>query len=126
MQATLDGVNQFQKASGGERRRLVDLISFGENTSEGDLTTGRRNKTQWHTPRGDQPLNYTEFGDLASIVGQNWDLFEDYFQSQEWFRQLMNTLERSRNVIMHRGELSLEDVERVGAATRDYVRPVGA
>jgi hypothetical protein len=83
-------------------------------------------KTRWHTPRGDQPLNYTEFGDLASIVSQNWDLFEDYFQSQEWFRQLMNTLERSRNVIMHSGELSLEDVERVGSAIRDYVRQVGA
>jgi len=40
-------------------------------------------KIRWHTPRGDEPINYAEFGDLGSIVGQNWTLFEDYLQSQE-------------------------------------------
>src|SRR5258708_1224216 len=39
---------------------------------------GRRDeeaKIRWHTPRGDEPLNYTEFGDLTSIISQNWDQF---------------------------------------------------
>jgi hypothetical protein len=27
-------------------------------------------KIRWHTPRGDQPLNYTEFGDLTAIIAK--------------------------------------------------------
>ena len=83
-------------------------------------------KIRWHTPRGDEPINYAEFGDLGSIVGQNWTLFEDYLQSQEWVRQIISTVERSRNVIMHSGELGLQDVERIATAIRDWIRQVGA
>jgi hypothetical protein len=83
-------------------------------------------KIRWHSPRGDEPINYTEFGDLASIVGQNWTLFEDYLQSIEWMRQIISTVERSRNVIMHSGELGLQDVERIATSIRDWVRQVGA
>lgn len=83
-------------------------------------------KVRWHTPRGDEPLNYTEFSDLASIVSQNWTLFENHLESIDWVRQIISTIERSRNVIMHSGELSLQDVERIGTAIRDWVRQVGA
>jgi hypothetical protein len=83
-------------------------------------------KIRWHTPRGDEPINYTEFGDLASIASQNWTLFEDYLQSQDWMRQIISTVERSRNVIMHSGELGLQDVERIATAMRDWIRQVGA
>jgi hypothetical protein len=82
-------------------------------------------KIRWHSPRGDEPINYTEFGDLSSIVGQNWALFEDYLQSLEWMRQIIVTVERSRNVIMHSGELGLQDVERIATAIRDWIRQVG-
>lgn len=82
-------------------------------------------KIRWHTPRGDQPINYTEFGDLSSIVNQNWSHFEDHLQSQDWVRQIITTLERSRNVIMHSGELGIQDIERIGTSIRDWVRQVG-
>jgi hypothetical protein len=86
----------------------------------------KESKIKWHTQRGDLPINYTEFGDLSSIVGQNWPHFEDYLQSQEWMRQIITTLERSRNVIMHSGELGAQDIERIGTAIRDWIRQVGA
>lgn len=83
-------------------------------------------KVRWHTPRGDNPINYTEFGDITSIVSQNWPHFVDHLDSIDWVRQIISTLERSRNVIMHSGELGLQDIERVGTAIRDWVRQVGA
>ena len=83
------------------------------------------NKIRWHAPRGDSLINYTEFGDLASIISQNWSLFEDHLQSQDWVRQIINTLERSRNVIMHSGELGNEDIERIGSSMRDWIKQVG-
>jgi hypothetical protein len=83
-------------------------------------------KIRWHTPRGDALLNYTEFGDLTAIIQQNWTVFEDLLRSQEWVRDKISTLERSRNVIMHSGELQNEDLERIGGVIRDWVRQVGA
>jgi hypothetical protein len=84
------------------------------------------NKVRWHTPRGDSLINYTEFNDLASIMLQNWPHFEDLLQSIDWVKGIIKPLERSRNVIMHSGELQNEDIERVGGAIRDWVRQVGA
>ncbi len=82
-------------------------------------------KIKWHQQRGDRILNYTEMGDLNNIIAQNWEYFEDYLNNLEWARQIINTLERSRNVIMHGGELGDRDIERVGTNIRDWVNQVG-
>lgn len=82
-------------------------------------------KIRWHTPRGDSMINYTEFGDLASIMSQNYELFEVHIVSIDWARQIFQTLERSRNVIMHSGELGRRDIERIGTNIRDWINQVG-
>lgn len=115
-------------------KRLLEVIgpdwwekSVSEKIrSKAEARRTEENKIRWHAPRGDEPLNYTEFGDLAAIFGQNWSHFEYHLVSQDWVRQIIGTLERSRNVIMHSGELGLQDIERVSTAIRDWVRQVGA
>ena len=82
-------------------------------------------KIRWHTPRGDSIINYTEFGDLVTIIRINWADFEAHIQSIEWAEQIIKSLERSRNVIMHSGELVNQDIERVGMLIRDWQRQVG-
>jgi hypothetical protein len=114
-------------------KRLIESLGadwWTNGVSEGirkkaESRREEESKIKWHTQRGDLPINYTEFGDLSSIVGQNWTHFEDYLQSQEWMRQIITTLERSRNVIMHSGELGAQDIERIGTAIRDWIRQVG-
>ena len=83
-------------------------------------------KIKWHTQRGDSLINYTEFGDLASIMNNNIDYFADHIDSIEWARNIITTIERSRNVIMHSGELSARDIERIGINIRDWISQVGA
>lgn len=83
-------------------------------------------KVRWHTQRGEDPIYFTDFGELISIILQNWELFEPHLESVEWVKQMLKTVERSRNVIMHSGHLQNEDVERVGACIRDWIRQVGA
>lgn len=84
-------------------------------------------KIKWHSNRGTENLlSYTEFGDLISVMFQNWDLFEPHINNIEWARAIIKSLERSRNVIMHSGELSNEDIERVGMYIRDWIQQVGA
>lgn len=82
-------------------------------------------KIKWHSQRGESLINYTEFGDLASIMAQNLELFEDYIISIDWARQIFSTLERSRNVIMHSGFLGPRDIERIGTNIRDWIAQVG-
>ncbi len=81
---------------------------------------------KWHTARGNEPLDFTDFGELGAIIQQNWEFFEPHVQSAAWVDNIFKTLERSRNVIMHSGTLEMEDVERVGMNIRDWVRQVGA
>jgi hypothetical protein len=85
------------------------------------------NKIRWHTPRGDSIINYTEFGDLLTIIrlSDNWPFFEPHLYSIEWADQIIKTLERSRNVIMHSGELVNQDIERIGMYIRDWLNQVG-
>lgn len=85
-------------------------------------------QNRWHTPRGLNPIYFTELKDLVSIISNpnNWPYFENLCGDPDWVRHSVKSLERSRNVIMHSGQLSLEDVERVGLVIRDWVRQVGA
>ena len=107
----------------------------GENWWEDCVSERIRNKAEsrkaeedkirWHAQRGDSLINYTEFGDLASIMNNNLELFSDHIVSIEWARNIISTIERSRNVIMHSGELSPRDIERIGINIRDWISQVG-
>lgn len=83
-------------------------------------------KTKWHADRGDDLLDYTEMGHLPKIMQQNITLFEAHILRIEWATAIFSTIELSRNVIMHSGELELEDAERVGMNIRDWTKQVGS
>lgn len=81
-------------------------------------------KLRWHSSRGKTEIMYSDFGDLQSIAYQHWDLFKDTLISQEWMKQILTTLEKSRNVVMHGGVLAQIDIERIGINIRDWIRQV--
>jgi hypothetical protein len=83
-------------------------------------------KHRFHKQRGEEPINYTEFGDLINIMRANWPDFEAFLPSPEWASSIVEAVERSRNVIMHSGTLDAEDVARVGIHIRDWIKQVGA
>jgi hypothetical protein len=84
-------------------------------------------KHRFHTQRGDAPINYTDLKNLANIIRANHEHFvPDFIPSSEWATAIFDAIERSRNVIMHSGNLDAEDVARVGMNLRDWVKQVGA
>jgi hypothetical protein len=83
-------------------------------------------RNRFHKQRGDAPITYTELKHLVNIIRANWDLFEAFLPSPEWTTSVFDTIERSRNVIMHSGVLDREDIARVGINIRDWVTQVGA
>jgi hypothetical protein len=82
-------------------------------------------KIRWHQARGLGSIYFTELHDLASIIRANWPHFEDLLHDMDWVTHVIKTLERSRNVIMHSGQLSMDDIDRVGVTIRDWLRQVG-
>lgn len=83
-------------------------------------------KHKFHAQRGEAPLNYTELKDLVNVIRANWEAFEPFLPSPEWTASILESLERSRNVIMHSGELGSHDIERVGIHIRDWISQVAA
>lgn len=112
------------------------MEKFKEEWWEKGASNGIRERAQkrledeqlvrWHTQRGQDPINYTTFGDLKNVMQNNWDAFEDLIGSLPWASGIFDVVERSRNVIMHSGMLEREDIERLGVNIRDWVKQVGA
>lgn len=82
-------------------------------------------KFRWHGARGATEINYCDFSDLSSIIVTNWSVFDDLLGNMEWAKATLNTLEKSRNIVMHGGSLAKEDVERIGMNIRDWIRQAG-
>lgn len=77
-------------------------------------------KVRWHVQRGSVPINYTMIGDLLSVILKNFDDFEPFLHDREWAKHIFDMIEKSRNVIMHCGELSNRDMARIGSAIKDW------
>jgi hypothetical protein len=94
---------------------------------QADVRKADEERIRWHSRRGANMINYTVFGDLMSIIrhADNWANFEPHLTSIEWASHIIDILERSRNVIMHGGELGKHDVQRIGMCIRDWVNQVG-
>lgn len=80
---------------------------------------------RYHGSRGSSMIYYTQMEDLISIIGNNFEAFEAYIPNVDWVRQLFKSISRSRNVIMHSGELNMNDIVRVGVNIRDWLQQVG-
>lgn len=82
-------------------------------------------KFRWHSARGSAEINYCDFSDLSSIIVTNWAVFDDLLGNMEWAKATLNTLEKSRNIVMHGGALAKQDIERIGMNIRNWIRQAG-
>ena len=89
---------------------------------------GRQEKegsNRWHIRRGAQEIYYTDFGDLITIIRNNWTVFEDLFPDQNWLVNRLTELEASRNIIAHSNTLDERELTRVRMYLQDWIRQVG-
>lgn len=85
----------------------------------------QEDRIRWHAKRGASLLEYTELEDLKAILVTKQDIFLPIVQSVEWAKHILDTVEHSRNIIMHSGCLEREDVERLAMAMRDWLTQIG-
>jgi hypothetical protein len=85
----------------------------------------KEGRNRWHVSRGAQPIFYTDFGDLKSLIQSNWESFEDLFPDQSWIAARLDELEASRNIIAHNNLLDEREIGRVHLYLQDWARQVG-
>ena len=85
----------------------------------------KEGSNRWHMQRGASEIFYTDFGDLASLIENNWEQFSDLFPSVEWIKSRFRELEASRNIVAHNNLLEDREIERLKMNLSDWVRQVG-
>ncbi|WP_010530581.1 Swt1 family HEPN domain-containing protein [Lentibacillus jeotgali] len=58
-------------------------------------------KKKWLSVRGDNSLFYLDFKDLGTLINNNWDMFEEYFDTQDFILPKINEMADCRNLIAH-------------------------
>lgn len=74
------------------------------------------------TPRSDEMINYTTFGELSGIITSNWDLFEPAFHNKAAIGRVLHALNLLRGPIAHSCAMTSDEVHRLGILVRDWFR----
>ncbi|MCM3358134.1 Swt1 family HEPN domain-containing protein [Psychrobacillus sp. MER TA 171] len=94
--------------------------SFGEeyfekltiSSSLRNTITSRKIKEQnqkWLSVRGGNDLFYLDFKDISTLINNNWNLFKEYFPSQEFISQKITEMADCRNLIAHNSFVSKDE-----------------
>jgi len=72
--------------------------------------------------RSEDPLSYTNFGELIDIINHNWDDFSDTIRSRKAMESVISQFGKIRNVIAHSCELEDDDIIRLKLLVKDWFR----
>lgn len=86
--------------------------------------SGRRNKEvdSGITPRSEQLIDYTTFGELSQLITDNWELFVPVFQSKTAVSNVSNQLNLLRGPIAHCNPTDELEQERLNLAVRTWFK----
>lgn len=82
----------------------------------------KREAESGFTERSDLKIDYTTFGELTSIVQDNWDAFNALFKNPKAFSKIMTSLNQLRGPIAHCCPLAEDEVVRLNLAVKDWFR----
>jgi len=96
--------------------KIKDFAESRQKTAFGD---------SWLEGEKSDLLGFVDFGQLASIIIENWSHFESIVPSQHWLKQRMDELEKVRNFIAHNGVLLPNEYQRVYLYVADWNKAIG-
>lgn len=82
-------------------------------------------KDSWLEGEKSDLLGFVDFGMLAKIIIEKWDLFSNLIPSQHWLNQRMEELEKTRNFIAHNRMLLPSEFQRIYMYIADWNRVIG-
>jgi energy-converting hydrogenase A subunit M len=72
--------------------------------------------------RSEDPLAYTNFGELIGIFDQNWADFSDTLRSQKAMQTILSQFNKIRNVVAHSCSLNEDEITRFKLLVKDWFR----
>ena len=72
--------------------------------------------------RSDDPLSYTNFGELITIFEANWNDFSAMIRSKKAMKQILSQLNMLRSIIAHSCELNDDEIIRFELLIKDWMR----
>jgi hypothetical protein len=91
-------------------------------SAESRQTTAK--KDSWLEGEKGDRLEFVDFGDLGTIIIQNWDHFREIIPSQEWMSQRMTELEKARNFVAHNRMLQPSEFQRIYMYISDWIKVI--
>ncbi|WP_319775524.1 Swt1 family HEPN domain-containing protein [Breoghania sp.] len=74
------------------------------------------------TPRSDDLIDYTTFGELSQLITDNWDVFDTVFSSKSAVSNIANQLNLLRGPIAHCNSTDELEQERLNLAVRSWFK----
>lgn len=74
------------------------------------------------TPRSDDLIDYTTFGELSQLITDNWDIFDPVFSSKTAVSNITNQLNLLRGPIAHCNPTDELEQERLNLAVRSWFK----
>jgi hypothetical protein len=72
--------------------------------------------------RSEDPLTYTNFGELISIFDANWADFSDQLRSQKSMQLILSQFNKVRNLVAHSCALNDDEITRFKLTVKDWFR----
>jgi hypothetical protein len=95
-----------------------------------DTVSGRMDEehiNSWHQRRGSRPIDYLDFKELPSIVYTLKDeIAPSIIPNYEWFRQLVEEVYKSRNVLCHMNPLDRTSINSVKVKFSQWQKQIKA
>jgi len=82
----------------------------------------KKEKESAMTIRSEDPLDYTNFGELIDIFNFKWDDFSNILRSKKAVQDTLSPLNLIRNVIAHSCELKDDEILRFTILIKDWLR----
>jgi len=77
------------------------------------------------TPRSERAIDYTNFGELAVIIGHNWAEFESTLKNKGAVGRILYSLNLIRGPIAHCSPMQDDEIDRLRLAVKDWFRQIG-
>ncbi|MFH1787919.1 MAG: Swt1 family HEPN domain-containing protein, partial [Candidatus Altiarchaeota archaeon] len=99
---------------------------FDEKVPDGVKNEVKRKQTDERDStmslRSEDPLAYTNFGELIDILNANWIDFSDTIRSQKAMQSTLSQFNKIRNIIAHSCDLNDDEILRFKLLIKDWLR----
>jgi Swt1-like HEPN len=85
----------------------------------------RRESETGMTPRSDEIIDFTTFGELGQIISANSKIFGDTFRDLKAVSRVLSSLNSLRSPIAHCCPLAEDEVSRLQISLKDWFRQMG-